>query len=89
VDALTVEYVSQLLLEEFEQHEIDNNKELIAKCIEFVTKEAVFKNEVIIDYRKIGINILKDKKAVMNTLSTKYPKVQMGKVYAIIMSIAK
>lgn len=84
VDTLTVEFVSQLLLEEFTQEEIDANADLVRTCLDHVTREAEFRQEVLTTYRGLGTNLLVDKAGVMRSLSEKYPRNQMKKVYSII-----
>jgi len=83
-DTLTLDFIAQLLLEEFPQHQIDANHILIHKCIQFVTEEAQFKAEVLNAYKTTGMNILLQKTDVMRQLSTKFPKNKMKKVYSII-----
>jgi hypothetical protein len=87
VDKLSLEFVNQLLLEEFESDKVEKNKELILNCIEYVTNEMEFRKKVIDDYQLIGININLDKRTVMRTMSTKYPKDKIGKVYSIIANL--
>lgn len=84
VDTLTIDFISELLLEEFSQEEIDANADLIMRSMEHVTREAVFRQDVLDTYRGLGVNILVDKAGVMRNLSQTYPKHQMKKVYSIV-----
>lgn len=83
-DTLTLDFIAQLLLEEFPQHQIDANHILINKCIQYVTEEAQFKAGVLNAYKTTGMNILLQKVDVMRQLSSKFPKSKMKKVYSII-----
>lgn len=84
VDILTVDFVKQLLLEEFEQRIIDDNTQLIESAVAFVTEEANFRQTVLKEYRSTGMNILTHKVEVMRLLSTKFPRYRMKRVHSII-----
>jgi hypothetical protein len=86
-DTLTSEFIEQLLLEEFPQHQIEANHILIQRCIIFVTEESNFKKEVLETYKQTGMNILLQKADVMRQLSSKFPKNKMKKVYSIIAKV--
>ncbi len=83
-DSPTIEFVSQLLLEEFDAHAIEANEHLIGRCITFVIGEAEFRNKVSTEYKATGLNILLNKTDVMRQLSTKFERNQMKKVYSVI-----
>lgn len=85
-DIVTVEFVKQLLLEEFEEKAIEANADLIEKCVNLVNAEMEFRQKVLNEYRKLGMNILLNKKEVMRSLSDKFAKNQMKKVYSLIMA---
>lgn len=88
VDTLTIDFVKQLLIEEFQPEIVEANHYLIERCVGFVTREAEFRNRVLDEYRALGISILLNKREVMRSLSAKFSKQQMKKVYSIIMSFA-
>lgn len=44
----------------------------------------LFTEQVLKEYREIGISILEDKKTVMRALSGKFDRELMGKVYTAI-----
>ena len=88
VDVLTLDFLKQLLLEEFKPEIIEAKHYLIEDCIGFVTKEAEFRKGVIEDYRKLNMNILIQKAEVMKVLAQKYAKKDMRKVYSIIIGFA-
>ncbi|MDI6791795.1 MAG: hypothetical protein QME81_02845 [bacterium] len=88
VDTLTIDFVKQLLIEEFQPEIVEANHYLIERCVGFVTREAEFRNRVLDEYRALGMSILLNKREVMRSLSAKFPKQQMKKVYSIIMSFA-
>jgi len=83
-DTLTAEFLNQLLLEEFTLEDIESNRDLIERCIAFVTGEAEFRERVLSEYRATGKNILLNKQEVMRSLSAKFDKGKMRKVYGII-----
>jgi len=88
VDVLTIEFVKQLLLEEYAADKIEANTELIQKCIALVTNEMEFRQKVLEEYRKLGMNILLNKREVMRLLSTQFAKSQMKKVYSLVIAYA-
>ncbi|MEE9302307.1 MAG: hypothetical protein V3U84_00845 [Thiotrichaceae bacterium] len=88
IDVLTVDFIKQLLLEEFTPEKIEDKSELIEECIYFVAREAEFRRNVIDDYRKLGMNVLLQKPEVMRAMSEKYAKKDMRKVYSIITGFA-
>lgn len=85
-DTLTIEFVKQLLLEEFDPRIIEANHDLIENCVTFVTNEARFREQVIAEYKAIGKNILLNKQEIMRALSSKFDRKKMRKVYGIILS---
>jgi len=83
-DTLTVDFIKELLLEEFPQHKVEANMGLIERCIEYVMQEAQFRAEVMDAYRATGMNFLLQKADVMRRLSEKFSKCKMKKVYSIL-----
>lgn len=83
-EVITVELIKQLLLEEFDSLVIEAHYYLIEKCVDFVNKEAEFRNKVASEYKATGMNILLNKRDVMRQLSEKFPKDKIKKVYSII-----
>jgi len=86
VDTLTLEFVKQLLLEEYDADKIEANIELIQKCMDLVTNEMEFRQQVLSEYKKLGINVLLNKQEVMRSLSERFDKNKMRKVYALIVA---
>lgn len=86
VDVLTIEFVKQLLLEEYDAVKIEANTKLIQKCIALVTSEMEFRQEVLEAYKKVGLNVLLNKREVMRTLSAYFERSRMGKVYSIVVN---
>ncbi len=83
-DTPTIEFIKQLLLEEFKPEVVEAKHYLIERCLDFVIAEAKFREQIVADYKAMGKNILLDKAEIMRELSTKYKKEQMRKVYSII-----
>jgi len=85
-DILTSEFIKELLAEEFTSVQIDKASYRIQECIEFVNDQLEFRNIVLSEYKKIGLNFLLDKAAVMRKFSEsgKVPKKMMQKVYTIL-----
>lgn len=83
-DIVTVDLIKQLLQEEFDALIIEAHHYLIEKCVDFVNREAEFRNKVMDEYKKTGMNILVNKVEIMRHLSTLFPKDKMKKIYSII-----
>lgn len=83
-DTLTIKFVEQLLLEEFTPEDIESNHGLVERCIAFVISETEFRERVLSEYKAIGKSILLHKQEVMRSLSAKFDKGKMRKVYGII-----
>jgi hypothetical protein len=84
VDEVTVEFVKQLLLEEFDTRIVEANHYLIEKSVQFVMSELNYRIKVLEAYRKTGLNFLSDKVSVMRKLSEIFPKNEMKKVFAVV-----
>jgi len=87
-DNPTVEFVKQLLLEEFKPNVIEASHYRIANCVEFVKGQMQFRQTVLDEYRKLGKNILLEKNEVMRELSKKFDRSVMRKVYSAITNFA-
>jgi len=83
-DSPTIEFIKQLLLEEFKPEIIEANHYLIERYLNYVMGEAEFRDKVMIEYQKTGMNILLNKADVMRRLSDKFPRDKMKRVYSII-----
>lgn len=83
-DTLTLEFIKQLLIEEFKPEVVESKHYLIESCIDFVTKEMEFKTKVLEKYKTTGKNILLEKREVMRELSQYFPREKMKKVYSYI-----
>lgn len=83
-DKLTVDFIKQLLLEEFESHKVEANHYLIESCIKIVEDAIAFRERVLSEYRTLGIDIKLDKVAVMRKMSEKFERNEMSKVYTTI-----
>ena len=83
-DVLSYENLLPLLLEEYQQREIDNFRQHIDKCIAQVNQEVVFKERVLKEYDKLGVSIHSDKGAVMRAMSQFFHRSEMQKVYTTI-----
>ncbi len=85
-DRLTIEFIKQLLSEEFDSIKVEANHYLIEKCIAIVEDALIFRDKVLSEYKKIGIDIKLDKANVMRKLSEHFSKNLMGRVYSIIVN---
>jgi len=83
-DDVTIDFVSKLLIEEFDKSLVSSCYETIEKCINFVIGEIKFRENVIDEYKNTNLNIIIDKKSIMRILSKKFNKKDMRKVYNII-----
>lgn len=84
VEVLTIDFIKQLLLEEFRPELIEASHYQIEKGIEFVTSELEFRQRVLDEYSSTGKNINLHKAEVMRMLSSKFEKGIMRKVYSTI-----
>ena len=87
-DTLTVEFIKELLLEEFDKRLVDMSTTTIEKSIAIVTSEMEFREKVLIAYEKTSLNINLNKREVMRKLSKQFERKQMKKVYSIISSFS-
>jgi hypothetical protein len=83
-DEVTDEAVIRLLLEEFNNMEIDKVRGLISKVTASVNQEVAFRKQVLEIYEGLGIKLEDDKRAVMRALSQHFPKALMQRVYSAI-----
>ena len=85
-DTLDNAALEPLLLEEYEQHEIDRFRVHIDRCIEEVNAELDFRNRVLDAYEDVGISIAGDKGAVMRAIAAggEFSKPEMKKVFTVI-----
>lgn len=86
-DNLSYETLFPLLLEEYQADDIEKFRPHIEKCVEAVSREQEFRVTVKSAYdvlRGEGLDIRKDKSAVMRALSRQFPRDQMTKVYTAL-----
>jgi len=83
-DRPTVENIVSLLLEEFNQQEVEKAYYSIQKYLGEEIAQQEFREKVLEEYYALGISLLEDKVTVMRALSTKFPREKMGKVYSAI-----
>ncbi len=85
-DTLTIEFVKQLLTEEFKPELVEASHRNIEKCIDFINSELHFRQSVLLEYQKLNMNIHLNKVAVMRALSSKFDKGKMQKVYTAVIN---
>lgn len=86
-DILDYATLEPLLLEEYQEDDILKFRAHIDACISEVNAESAFRETVKQAYaelKSLGMDIAKDKGAVMRILSRRFPKDQMTKVYGAI-----
>lgn len=86
VEVLTVEFIKQLLAEEFKPVQIEAVHPYIEDCISFVNKELEFRQSVLREYEALGMNINLYKAEIMRALSGKFDRNKMRKVYSTIIN---
>lgn len=84
-DDLRFETLLPLLMEDYEPRDIETFRPHIEECINHVKREFEFKERVMEEYDRLGISIHSDKATVMRALSQRFPRIEMKKVYSIIM----
>lgn len=90
-DKLDYAILEPLLLEEYQQNDIDKFRSHIEQCIAQVNSEQEFKDSVLSTYRRlvsngelIGLTFPKDKGPILRKLSMHFPKEKMSKVYSAL-----
>lgn len=86
-DVLNYDVLLPLLLEEYQQDDIEKFRANIDDAIRRVNVEQEFRQKVRAAYEKLkaqGLSLTKDKGAVMRMLSTQFSRGEMGHVYAAI-----
>ena len=90
VGELTVEYVVQLLLEEFTQEKIDTSMERIEKVVAQVKKTLVWREKVREAYDAVGMTFDPDmgnKGTVMRALSAHFDRSDMKRVFSALLQL--
>ncbi len=88
-DEPTVEFINQLLTEEFTGDKVQENQELITRCLSFVVEDMTFRATVLEAYRATGKAIeIVGKAEVMRDLSHHFQQREMKRVYTIIAGFA-
>lgn len=83
-DNLCYESLLPLLLEEYEDDDIENFREYIDDCVKSVLEECEFKERVLSNYDELGMSIHTNKQEVMRAISQDFKRQEMKKVYSII-----
>lgn len=85
---LTVEYVRQLLLEEFAEHTVNASQLRIERAVQSVNASALWRERVREAYLATGLNMTTDGKApVMRALSKGFSGPEMKRVYSALKSL--
>ncbi|MBI3097144.1 MAG: hypothetical protein HYY93_02695 [Planctomycetes bacterium] len=88
-DTLTFDALLPLLLEEYTQEEIDGFRLYIDEVLRSVTEQLAFRNRVLAEYAALGLSIDSDKAGVMRTLSSRFARSEMKKVYSMIVRFGR
>ncbi len=83
-DSLDYDTIRKMLLEEYEEFEIDSFKNHILNCIDKIKLDLEFKEKVLMEYKQIGLTLSENKRDLMRALSTMFPKIKMTAVYKVI-----
>ncbi|HMO63649.1 MAG TPA: hypothetical protein PKE47_00200 [Verrucomicrobiota bacterium] len=89
-DTLTYETLLPLLLEEYQPDDLEKFRANIDDAIRQVNAEQAFRERVRAAYETVraqGLSITRDKAAVMRQLAGKFPRDQMGQVFAAIVRL--
>lgn len=76
--------IKELLLETHAEKEIDDRRDIIEEVIAEIRKDLEFEQQVLDEYRKIGIDIRTDKGAVMRAMAQKFSKERIRWVYFVL-----
>jgi hypothetical protein len=85
-DDLSYKTLLPMLAEEYEPRDIEVFRLHIEDCIRQVQHEFEFKERVLEEYAKLGVSIHADKAGVMRALSQRFARMEMKKVYALIIT---
>jgi hypothetical protein len=84
-EALTVEYITELLREDFSNDTIGKSEQRIHKAVEYVILEHQFRTDVRVKYLKSGLDYERDGKvAIMKYMSQHFSRDRMSKVYGAL-----
>lgn len=85
MDNPTVDYIKQLLSEEFSESDIERKILQIERILSEVKFDVKLRREIIDEYNKHpDFDIAKDKRTVMRYFSNVYPKAQITRVYTVL-----
>jgi uncharacterized protein (DUF2267 family) len=87
-DALTLETLKPLLLEEYDEEEIEAFLPHIHECLEQVKREMEFIERVMTAYAETGLSIHTQKNEVMRALAARFDRREMKRVYTYILQRA-
>ncbi len=88
-DEPTIKDVNFLLSEEFSWQLIDKSQERLEKILKQIISNKKLQFELAQEYEKLGIDINKDKIAVMRHFGKLYSKDKAGKVFALLNAYVK
>ena len=83
----TPELIRELLLEEFNETEIDIAWRVVMRVSEQVNIEAELRYAILERYAEIGLDFNADPPSVMRALSPHFPKSQMSHVYTLLKGV--
>ncbi|MCF6197941.1 MAG: hypothetical protein L3J67_00845 [Hyphomicrobiaceae bacterium] len=83
-DDLSYAALEPMLLEEYDREDIGRFREMIDLCLADINLELEFRDQVLAQYKSIGVRLSQDKGKVMRHMSGKYEKRLMAKVYSTI-----
>ena len=86
VENITIDFVKELLREEFDDRLVEISHNMIEKCISIVNSELTFRDAVLSAYGEVAGTILLQKADVMRELSGKFDRSKMRKVYSTIIN---
>ncbi len=86
LDDPTIEDVSKLLIEEFNEHEVNKIRPSIEKHLNEVKTQYIFRQNVMEKYNELNLNIIDDKQKTMRAMSGHFEKSEMTKVYSAIIA---
>lgn len=84
LEELTYETIKTLLLEEFEEHQIEARKRVVETALERIKEVAMFRVDVVRLYKALPEAVRTDKATVMRALSKELPKSKMQTAYTVL-----
>lgn len=83
-DTCTFDAVKLLLMEDFEENDVEKVRVRVEKVVDAVNEEMDLRRKIRVHYKELGVKLSEDKRTVMRHLSQFFPRHRMGWVYYLL-----